>query len=381
MPDPIQALLLMLASYLFARPITTTIHELGHLIAALLIFPKPAKITVFLGSLGHSKPFISFNLGRIACNISLHWLWMRGSLTLLPTIPPYRQMALFALAGPLASLLLALGSSSLALGLQLPWALRLGLLLIAFLSLIDLIYAFFHRFEPMSTEAGLLSANDGQMLQWAIRYKSAMPRLVAANSAFLQDHYALAWQHFDALKQSGKSDQEDLHCQAYSAFALGKLEEAASILQEIRTKFKPRPEDCLLFAQVQGSLGKPEVAMQMVEEGLRIAPGNVLLLTQKAWLFMQSNECQKALPLLQKVLKMEPKYGLAMLHLSFCHLQDGECEQAARLWEMAAEQESDNLQFLRASIEIYSCKGNLTAENESRQLLDQLLKNQDFEAQ
>jgi len=179
--------ILGIALILFARSITTLIHELGHAIPSLLFTEEPVVICV--GSYENLNKSKGIKFGRLTLFFTLNiFNWNQG-LCLHKGVTTFVQNLLIIIGGPVASLLVGL---SLIYFVKTGGLGEYGITVVMFLlvsTIWDFLVNIIPQTRPLVTHNGQIVYNDGYQLQLLLQQQSLSKQQQTAVTQFNAKNY------------------------------------------------------------------------------------------------------------------------------------------------------------------------------------------------
>jgi Flp pilus assembly protein TadD len=330
------------ASYLVIRPLATVVHECGH-VAALLLLGMRGEIRVFLGSLGDGKRSLRIQAGRICWALHPRLLLMRGSLSDYDQPLQPRSLAMVALSGPLASLCMVAVTFAMALS---PWSvgpMRAVLILASIIPALDVVLSLMYRYEPILLSNARITANDGQVLGWLLRFGQATDRYLHARWLFEKDCYAEAATAIAALLQAGHTEKLLYEYQIYSLLMLQQPHAAMDAHGALAKAHLDLDafDDCL-HALALEQLGKHDAAGKVLDLAIAKAPGHHEARNHRAYRALQSGHLEVAWSDLDQALRSHPEFAAALNNRGALRLSRMELPQARLDLQSALRHDHEN---------------------------------------
>ena len=131
---------------------------------------------------------------------------------------------------------------------------------------------------------------------------------------------------------------------ASSEIGKGDLLQAEKRLQALLKKNADSVAGWQLYAQVQARLGRPQEQAKAIKQGLQLAPGNPLLLSQQADMQMAAGQTKAAMATLQALMESRPQDADTMLKLAQVKFRSGDKAGASELVQKAGEAAGNDVQ-------------------------------------
>jgi tetratricopeptide (TPR) repeat protein len=189
---------LFLLLFIIARLLTTFFHELGHAIPALA-FTKGI-VTVFLGSYGDVKKSIVLKTNRRThVYVKLNPLkWGKGMVQFFPNELSLWKHIFILLLGPLFSLILATIALYVIFSFELNGFLKLFNVIFLVSAIFDLRNIFPNE-NPIITDNGQITYNDGRQIFRIIEFDNEKKKLSSACKFYAEENYIEAAKLFEEL--------------------------------------------------------------------------------------------------------------------------------------------------------------------------------------
>ena len=91
---------------------------------------------------------------------------------------------------------------------------------------------------------------------------------------------------------------------------------------------------------------KNNLAMAVINQGLKIEPRNILLLNNKANLYEKLGHINLSIAIFKKVIQIEPKYFIALFNLGRIYRNLGKFEKSSKYFKKARTQNPNNLKLI-----------------------------------
>ncbi len=335
-------LIQLIAVLLSCRIITTTIHELGHAIPALLFSNEP--VSIYVGSYGDPSKSKVLQFGRLTAFFRLNITkWNLGVCSHGP-VQKMAQELLVILGGPMASLIFGLG---LILLIQVAsWSENTIILLTFFI--VSAIWDFFVNMipdpKPVKLADGRSILNDGA--QFVRLWKTSQ----YPESYFLglentrNKNYQEAIENFNqALTVGGKPGRE-IYQGLAQAYHLQK--DYAGVLKtyaEMTVHYpKFKPEEMVQVGSAYAKKGDYAEAIKYYSRGLYLNFQDPETLNKRGAAYIQAGEYEKASHDLELAIAYDPVYAEAYSNLGYSLLKLNQMEIAFGLLEKSLKLDREN---------------------------------------
>lgn len=319
---------------LFARSITTLIHELGHAIPSLL-FTKE-EVIICVGSYENLTKSKGIKLGRLTLFFTWNvFNWNQG-LCLHKGVTTFIQNFLIILGGPFASLLVGIGLIYLVKTSELG---EYGITVVMFL-LVSAIWDFLSNIipqtRPLVTHNGHIVYNDGYQLQLLLQQQGLPRHQQMAINQFKAKKYTSV---LDLLKQDtpDKLREEGIQ-QVYveSLLHTGAIADAEEQFYHFFGDKKLDSTSFSLIGAIKMEQNEYANAIQAYDRAIYLDYQNPLLLNKKGLCHSHMADYEAAIVAYSKSLLYNPDYYDAFLNRAYALIKLKKLTLAAKDLKMAA---------------------------------------------
>ncbi|MEL6142491.1 MAG: M50 family metallopeptidase, partial [Bacteroidota bacterium] len=336
---------LWFAIVLGMRLLSTTLHELGHAIPALLYTKEPVK--VFIGSYGEEQGSWRLSLGRLSFFFKPRFLaWNLGMCSSTGKMNT-QQRAIMLLGGPLASVIVA--------GLAL-WAIvtfKFGEVEIIIVSafLLSAIWDLIVNLVPRASNIGfsldqhqpLLS--DGTQLLMLWRYHRQSPELKALTKKLEDKEYEEVVTEVERRIAEGNAPL-GLYGLAIDAYtAMKEYGGALSIYEALHKRYPLQGRDLAEVAALYAKLGNYREAINCYDAYLHDAFTDVSALHGRGWAYQQMGEHERAIVDFSVCLERDPMHATARRDRAFSYFRLSKLEEASQDLSIAAQLAPDHPRY------------------------------------
>ena len=309
-------LIQLLAVLLSCRIISTTVHELGHALPALLYSDEP--VSIYVGSYGDRNKSRVFEWGRLTAFFQMNITQWNLGVCSHGSVSKMYQEFLVILGGPFASLIFGLG---LILMIQLNDFSDNTIALVAFFivsAIWDFLVNIFPNPKPVKLEDGRTIMNDGTQLtrlwktsQYPDTYFSGLEKTRTAN-------YEGAIEDFNQALRIGMPGRE-IYRSLAQAYLLQK--DYGGVLKTFAemTKHYPKflPEEMIQVGLAYAEKGDYSEAIKYYSRGLYLNFQDPVTLNNRGSAYLQSGEYEKAVQDLELAIAYNPSYAEAYSNLGY----------------------------------------------------------------
>lgn len=307
--------ILGVALILFARSITTLIHELGHAIPSLLFTKEPVVICV--GSYENLTKSKGIKLGRLTLFFTLNiFNWNQG-LCLHKGVTTFMQNLLIIIGGPFASLLVGLGLIYVVKTAGLD---EYGITVVMFLlvsAIWDFLVNIIPQTRPLVTHHGQIVYNDGYQLQLLLQQQGLSKQQQAATKQFKAQNYKAV---LDLLKDDIPNNLKTVRIQQVyveSLLQTGAVADAEEQFYHFFGQKKLDSTDFSLIGAIKMEQNEYANAIEAYDRAIYLDYQNPLLLNQKGLCHSNMADYEDAIVAYSKSLLYNPDYYDAFLNRSY----------------------------------------------------------------
>jgi tetratricopeptide (TPR) repeat protein len=274
-------LLILIGLVLITRPLTVLFHELGHAIPVILLTKQ--KAIIYIGSYGDPKRSIKINFGVLAIFFRYNPLAWRLGLC-VPSAKPVsiNRQIVYTLAGPLASLAIAIIACYFTFAYDLHGFLKLFLIVFLGSAFLDLLVNLIPNKTPIKLYDGTITYNDGYSLKQLFYYKRLPKEYSEAADLYDEQKFADAAVLYEKLLSDTKD--ENIYRLAISAYLQDKNYEKAKELSDVFSLAgKMNSDDLSNIALSYSQLGFHDEALKLYDKSLQLNPDNKYSLNNKGY--------------------------------------------------------------------------------------------------
>ena len=323
-----------IALILFARSITTLIHELGHAIPSLLFTKEPVAICV--GSYENLNKSKGIKLGRLTLFFTLNiFNWNQG-LCLHKGVTTFVQNLLIIIGGPFASLLVGLGLIYIVRTAGLG---EYGITVVMFLlvsAIWDFLVNIIPQTRPLVTHHGQIVYNDGYQLQLLLQQQGLSNQQQAAMEQFRAKNYTAA---LEILKEDIPTKLKTVGIQQVYVESLlhsGAVADAEEQFYHFFGKKNLDSTDFSLIGAIKMEQNEYANAIQAYDRAIYLDYQNPLLLNQKGLCHSNMADYEAAIVAFSKSLLYNPDYYDAFLNRAYVLIKLKKLDLAAKDLQKAA---------------------------------------------
>ncbi len=321
------------------RFITTTFHELGHAIPALLYTDGNVKIHV--GSYGDDRSK-NLQFGRLTAYFKFNPLHLNFGLCQHEKPATFNHIIRIILGGPLFSLLLGLLLILLIKLFQLPDAGMLVLMAFIISSIWDFFINLIPFSQPIRMYDGSMTYNDGQQLMTAIQLRKYPPEFHKGQTYFQEGDYQNAIVNFRKTIDAGHADKGVYFCLVQSLLNQRNYKSALHCCEEIDQRFKLEPNDFDLFSTVFLVNKNYTKTIECLDKTIYYNFNNAIAYNKRGYAYLMLENYKRAESDLRMAIRQDSKFGFPYNNLALVYLRKGELEKVLPLIERSRELQPDN---------------------------------------
>lgn len=307
---------------------TTLVHEMGHAIAAY-IYSKN-RVVIYLGSYGDAKNSKQISLGRFDFLIKPNiFTWKGAMCSYLPEGITLKQSFIITLAGPIASLILALCVLAVILlkhptGLWEPF-----FKIFCYWSLLVFLYNIFASPRAINLENGHTIDNDGAQMRKILHRINAPIELVDAENYFAEKKYKIALPILEKIIRDG-TKSPDIYRMAITAHIKLKHYQEANQLQKQQINLignintSDRTNMAILKCHIDGY----DEGIKYCAHLLQLYGENITIYNIFGNALTETGRTEEALVYLDSALKVNPQFIEALITRAYTKIKLGMLEEA-----------------------------------------------------
>ncbi|MCR9248873.1 MAG: M50 family metallopeptidase [bacterium] len=321
------------------RVLTTIPHELGHAIAGLLLTKE--EIAIYIGSYGDPEEGLHFMLGRLKIHFKYNpVLWDHGLCVTEATQLSFIRTYIIVLAGPLASLLLAIVCLYI-FNLDVHGAIRLAALLFLVSSVIDFIQNIVPNEQPILLHDGSITYNDGQALRQLRKSRDVYKEFLILREYFDQEEIEKGI----SLFESTYSKHPDINILRWGiAFYLKKesYERAIELFQELKEKYELNTDEYCNYGLAHSRLGEHQKALELYDESLKLDPSTFYSLNNRGYTLNLLHRYEEAIIDFDKAIEINPEFAYAYNNRGLSKIKLGRADEGLYDIEKSMELDDQN---------------------------------------
>lgn len=324
---------LWLGMVLLSRIITTTVHELGHAIPALLFTDK--EVVVHVGSYGNTEDSFLVSLGRLKVYFKFNLVQLNMGLCMHQNIPNIPKTMMITLGGPFSSLIFALILVLVIANNNFSDGLITLIALFALSAVWDFIINLIPTPQPILLSGGRVCYNDGQQflaLLQEMRYPA--PYFKGLEYQYDKKHI-LAIGAFEEALQTEQVYSGIYQALAESHVALKDYEMALETYERLHDKFGLLGTDYARVGHIYIEKKEFQEAVRAYNFALHLDYKNYKLLFQRAYAYQEMAEHHAAIQDFDSAIYYHPVYADAYSHRGLSRIRLGDLEGAFRDLEQA----------------------------------------------
>jgi len=335
-------LFLVYAAVFISSPLISIFHELGHALA-YLIFTKPDRIDIYIGSYGSDKKYLQFKAGKLHFYIKRLFPFVKG-IGLCRSYkqePNYLNHIVILLAGPVFTLFAAAVFAIPVLNPETNLYYKIVSYIFLSLSLLSLLVNLIPSdvndspFGLTNKKDGL--ANDGKQILFNLSIKRSRPSFIEALDFMENDEYELANEKLkDVLKVAPRS-QKILRLIIQNSARAKKNDEALFYTGELESKFELSANDLFIKGYLHSLMSNHDEAITAYSKSIRKDKSNAMALNNIGSELIEKGAHEVAKRALERAIKLNPKFDLPYINLGFSKILLGDLETAKTLLDKSLE--------------------------------------------
>lgn len=334
-------LFIFIGLVLITRPFTTLFHELGHAIVGLLITKQ--KTTIYLGSYGDPNKSKKIQIGLLEIWFRYDpFSWDRGICIVSQNQMSINSQILYTLAGPVASLLIAVPACYISFAYDFNDVIRIVLLVFVGSSLFDLFVNLNPSETPVKLFDGSITYNDGYSLKWLFYYKRLPESFSSAVQLFNENKFTESSELFDQLLAKGFRDEHTYRLAIVSHLQAKNHNRAKTLNEEFMRLNKMNSDDFANGGLIHSMLDQHETAMEFYEKSLALNPENKFSLNNKGFTLNIKGKYEEAILLFDKVIAIDNTFAHAFNNRGLSKFKTGNTEEGLKDIHHSLQIDKDN---------------------------------------
>jgi len=306
-----------------ARNVTTIIHELGHALAGLLLYK--GKMSIYVGSYGDPERGIHFKMGRFNVHFKYNLLlWNHGLCRAETDSDSLPRSFIFALAGPLMSLLIAIPCFFVLTGEMQNDYFKTACFIFGLSSIIDFFQNIYPDREPVMLHNGSVIYNDGQTLKNIILLNRINKILSKLYELYKTKEYKKGAKYFDRVN----NDYPDILRMGIVFYIHEYNYETAFLVSDkLKNVAEFNSIDYSNLALLYTHTKEYEKANENYQIAIELDPENFNSYNNRGYNLILQGNYEKAIPDLNKCIEINPEYAFAFNNRGLAKIKSGEPEQ------------------------------------------------------
>jgi tetratricopeptide (TPR) repeat protein len=319
------SLLLLIGLVLIARPLTVLFHELGHAIPAILLTKQ--KATIYIGSYGDPKRSIKINFGVLAIFFRYNpFTWRLGLCVPSANSVSINRQIVYTLAGPLASLIIAIIGCYFTFAHDLHGFLKLFLIVFLSSAFLDLLVNLIPNQTPIKLYDGRITYNDGYSLKQLFYYKRLPKEYSEAADLYNEHMYADAAVLFEKLLLISKD--EHIYRLTINSYLQDKnYSKAKELSDTFVLSDKMNSDDLSNMALSYSQLGFHDEALKYYDRSLQQNPNNKYSLNNKGYTLNLMNKFEEAISHFDRAIEVDKEFSYSYNNRGLAKIKLGKEEE------------------------------------------------------
>lgn len=318
-------LLIVIGLVLVARSLTVLFHELGHAIPVILLTKQ--KATIYIGSYGDPKRSMKINFGALDIFFRYNpFAWRLGLCVSSAKSVSINKRIIYTLAGPFASLVIAIIACYFTFTYDLHGFLKLFLIVFLGSAFLDLLINLIPNKTPIKLYDGSITYNDGYNLKQLFYYKRLPKAYAEAADLYTEQKFADAAVLFEKLLSDTKD--ENVHRLAISAYLQDKnYHKAKELSDAFASTGEMNSDDLSNIALSYSQLGFHDKALEFYNKSLQLNPDNKYSLNNKGYTLNLMNKFDEAISLFDRAIDLDKDFAYSYNNRGLGKIKLGRTEE------------------------------------------------------
>jgi hypothetical protein len=317
-------LIVVYLAVFISSPLIAILHECGHAIA-YLIFTKPDKIDIYIGTYKLPENAIKFQIGKLHFFMKRSFPFVKG-IGLCKSEKSetnYRKLVVILLAGSFFTFFIAGILAMLMINTEAPLLVKIAFYIFLGLSTLSLLTNLIP--SQLDKNFKTILNSDGQQLVLALKLKKSLPDYVAGRMYLVDNNFEYASKKLKKVLDNVQLE-EVIRLLIFSLISGKQYNEANFYLSQLESSFKMSPTDHFYRGCLQSLTHKHDEAIETYSKVLKMDRHHVLALNNIGFELIEKGAHQVAKQVLDKAIKLNPNFGAPYGNLGYSQILQGDLE-------------------------------------------------------
>jgi tetratricopeptide (TPR) repeat protein len=334
-------LLSLFLLFLFIRPVTILIHELGHAIPAIIFTRK--KVTVHIGSYGDTKNSLHLNAGLLEI-----WLrhnpfsWKRGICIYSNPGMSFNKMITIVLSGPLLSFLLAATASYFTFIYNGHGALKLVMAIFLGSAILDILVNLVPQEKPVTIYNGETVYNDGYQLKLLFYSKKLPAAYFEVYEQYQLKNYEQALQTAEESITQGVQHKEMYRMAIACAISMQEHKKALHYHKNMKMAYRLDSNDFTNLGIIYVYQNLPGTNLTAFEESIGMNPNNFYAYANRGYVLNLFGRFHEAITDFEKAILLNSDFPYPYNNRGLAKIKLGDMEGGLSDIRRSMEIDPDN---------------------------------------
>jgi len=315
-------------------------HEMGHAVAGLILFK--GQISIYVGSYGDPKKGVHFRIGRLKVHFKYNPLmWNHGLCVSDCSHRSFIQGYLFTLAGPVASLMIAVTCVFLLINHESHGILKMISAFLLLSSISDFFRNISANKNPIFLHDGTLTYNDGQNLKMLREYRHVYTEITLLNQHYTNNEIEKGITLFEKI-YSMNQDPNILRM----GIALNIKDEnyirAIALVEEFGHESELNSDDYCNYAFAHSHCGEHIKALEFYNKSLELNPSAFYALNNRGYTLNVLERYEEAITDFNKAVELNPNFAYAYSNRGLSQIKLGDVKEGLSDIEKSLDLDNQN---------------------------------------
>ena len=324
-------LIIVYLTVFISSPLISLFHELGHAIS-YLIFTKPEKIDIYVGSYGNKNTAINFKIGKLEFYIKKSFPFVKGVGLCASSKAEsnYIKYIIILLAGVVFNLLWAILFASIAAHSGANDLVKIFCYVFLGISILSLIVNLIPG--EVKSSNGYKIDNDGKLIIFCLQVKRHLPDYLEARKLLSENENELAISKLLIVSEVTHNKNKKILRMLIDAYTLTKQhKKALKYLNLLEKQGDLSVYELPCKGCMQSFTRQYDEAMETYREALKLDKNNVQALHNVAYTLIEKGAFIVAQRAIDKVVKIDPKFYPVYNNMGYSKILQGELEEGKAL--------------------------------------------------
>jgi len=355
-------LLVVYAAVFISSPLIVILHELGHAFA-YMVFTKPGKIDIYIGSYAEKTKNINVKTGKLHFHIKKSFPFVKsiGLCSSDTAETNYVNYIIILLAGTCFTFFFAVLLGTIVYYLHAPLMVQIFFYIFLGFSVLSLIGNLVPR--NLKTGSAFKLESDGTQIALMLKIKSALPLYIEAREHFNKKEFITAIEKLKAVLQASPNNVKMLRLIIMASINSKKCDNAGLYLTQLEAITELTTEDLFNRGCIYSLTKKHHEAIETYNKVLKSNRNHINALNNMGGELAEQGAHEVALRVLERAIKINPEYVFPYVNLAYSKILQGDFDSAKVLIDKCFELDAANAEVFKMNGIYYLKLKNINAAN------------------